>query len=347
MARDATDLEDDIRGRWDRLSPTLDERGRRLFAANEAVAIGFGGVAAVHRATSVARSTIRRGIAELDDLERLAPPEGMQRNPGAGRKKATEKQEGLLAALEVMIEPATRGDPESPLRWVSRSVRRLASALQEQGFEVTKSTVLLMLRGLGFTLQKTRKTLEGANHPDRDAQFAYINDFCARMQSLGQPVISVDTKKKELVGLYQNAGSEWHPKGEAPAVLTYDFPNGTPKAVPYGVYDTVRNEGFVTVGISSDTAEFATAAIYRWWTQMGRKAYPNATDLVITADCGGSNGYRLRLWKLKLQELADKMGVTISVCHLPPGTSKWNKIEHRLFSFISMNWKGQGPGGSL
>lgn len=341
MARDATDLEDDIRGRWDRLSPTLDERGRRLFAANEAVAIGFGGVAAVHRATSVARSTIRRGIAELDDLERLAPPEGMQRNPGAGRKKATEKQEGLLAALEVMIEPATRGDPESPLRWVSRSVRRLASALQEQGFEVTKSTVLLMLRGLGFTLQKTRKTLEGANHPDRDAQFAYINDFCARMQSLGQPVISVDTKKKELVGLYQNAGSEWHPKGEAPAVLTYDFPNGTPKAVPYGVYDTVRNEGFVTVGISSDTAEFATAAIYRWWTQMGRKAYPNATDLVITADCGGSNGYRLRLWKLKLQELADKMGVTISVCHLPPGTSKWNKIEHRLFSFISMNWKGR------
>ena len=341
MACNDTQLEDEIRGRWERLSPTLDERGRRLFVANEALAVGHGGVTAVHRATAVARSTIQRGVFELDDLERLAPPDGMQRAAGAGRKKATEKQEGLLGALEAMVEPATRGDPETPLRWVSRSVRNLAGALQEQGFSIGKSTVLTMLHDLGFTQQKTKKTLEGASHPDRDAQFEYINEFCARMQALGKPVISIDTKKKELVGPYRNGGTEWHPKGKAPAVLTYDFPNGVPKAVPYGVYDTVRNEGFVTVGVSGDTAEFATAAVYRWWTQMGREAYPDATDLVITADCGGSNGYRLRLWKLKLQELADKMGVVISVCHLPPGTSKWNKIEHKLFSFISMNWKGR------
>ena len=341
MARQDAQLEAQVRDRWSRLSPTLDERGRRLFAANEAAAIGYGGVVAVHRATGVAKSTIRRGLTELNDVERLVPSGSRQRRPGGGRKRLVDQQPELEAALDRLVEPGTRGDPESPLQWLSRSARNITHELKNQGFKVGRSSVLRLLHAKGFTLQRTRKTLEGSEHPDRNAQFEHINAFCLHMQQLGQPVISVDTKKKELVGRYQNGGRDWHPKGEGPEVLTYDFPNGKPKAVPYGVYDVARNEGFVSVGISSDTAEFATATIYRWWEAMGKEAYPEATDLVITADCGGSNGYRVRLWKLKLQELADKTGLTISVCHLPPGTSKWNKIEHRLFSFISMNWRGR------
>jgi hypothetical protein len=224
---------------------------------------------------------------------------------------------------------------------MSKSTRNLAEELKKRGFNVSHDTVLRMLKDQGFSMQKNRKTLEGASHPDRDQQFLYIAKQATIFQQTGQPVISVDTKKKELVGNYGNGGQEWQPKGEPVEVLTYDFPNGTPKAVPYGVYDTVRNEGMVSVGISSDTAEFATASIGRWWREMGQQAYPEATDLLITADCGGSNGYRLRLWQLKLQELADELGLAITVCHLPPGTSKWNKIEHRLFSFISMNWRGR------
>lgn len=330
-----------IRRRFERLSPTLGERGRRLFAANEAAEMGFGGVMTVHRATGLARSTIERGIKELQDLERLAPPDGKQRQPGAGRKPLTERDPGLMPALERLVDPATRGDPESPLLYTSKSAVSLARELTAAGHPVSADTVLRRLRDLGFTMQKTRKSLEGSNHADRDAQFQHINELVTRFQAAGQPAISVDTKKKELVGAYANGGREWQPKGKPQQVLTYDFPNGVPKAVPYGVYDLARNKGWVSVGVSSDTAEFATATISRWWDKMGQPAYPDATDLLVIADCGGSNGYRLRLWKLMLQQLADSTGLSITVAHMPPGTSKWNKIEHRMFSFISMNWRGR------
>jgi len=333
--------EQQVRERFERLVPTLDERARRLFAANEAVQFGYGGIEAVHRATGLASSTIVRGIAELGDLETLAPPPGKQRQPGAGGKRIEEREPGIVAALDRLIEPATRGDPESPLRWTSKSTAKLASELSEQGHPVSADTVARMLKEKGYTLQANRKSKEGSNHADRDAQFQHINALVERFQQAGQPTISVDTKKKELVGEYKNGGREWHLKGEGPAVLTYDFPNGKPKAVPYGVYDITRNEGWVSVGVSSDTAEFATATIGRWWDEMGERAYPGATEILITADGGGSNGYRVRLWRLKLQSLADRTGLTFTVAHLPPGTSKWNKIEHRMFSFISMNWRGR------
>ncbi len=335
------DEEQAVRERFARIAPTLDERGRRLFAANEALAFGFGGPEAVARATGLSKGTIYRGMQELNDLERLAPPEGRQRRPGGGPKRLTERDPGLLPALNALLEPATRGDPESPLRWSSRSTAKLAAELTRAGHETSPDTVASILKQQGFTLQAARKTLEGKDHPDRDAQFCAINTATKEFIEDGQPVISVDTKKKELVGDYLNRGQEWHPKGAGPHVLTHDFPNAMPKAVPYGIYDLARNTGWVSVGVSGDTAEFSTATIRRWWTTMGKAAYPNAKSLLITADCGGSNGYRVRLWRKCLQRFADEAGLAITVMHFPPGTSKWNKIEHRMFSLISMNWRGR------
>jgi len=333
--------EAEVRARFERLAPTLTERGRRLFAANEAAQIGYGGETAVSRATGLAVSTIRRGLEELADVERLELPDGRQRRAGGGRKKVEEVYPGIIGVLLELVDSSTRGDPESPLRWTSKSLGKLAGELTERGYPVNASTVRRLLVEQGFTLQNTKKTLNGSSHADRNAQFEHLHELMVRFQAEGQPVISVDTKEKELVGDYQNGGQEWHPKGEGPDVLVHDFPNGEPKAVPYGVYDVARNEGFVNVGVSSDTAEFATATIERWWDTMGRDRYPEATDLLITADCGGSNGYRVRLWRLALQGLADRTGLAITVVHLPPGTRKWNKIEHRLFSFISMSWRGR------
>jgi len=336
-----SDLEDAVRERFERIAPTLDERGRRLFAANEALGFGYGGVEAVQRATGVAKGTIRRGAAELRDLDRLGPPAGRQRQPGAGRLKLEVKDPGLLPALRTLVEPATRGDPESPLLWTSKSAPKLAEELTRSGHPVSADTTLRLLKEQGFRLQSNRKTKEGEGHTDRDGQFQRIHDEVINFMGAGQPVISVDTKKKELVGEFANRGREWHPKGKAPKVLTYDFPNGVPKAVPYGVYDVARNKGWVSVGISGDTAEFSTATIGRWWKHMGKAEYPDAKALLITADGGGSNGYRVRLWRLSLQRLADETGLAITVAHYPPGTSKWNKIEHRMFSLISMNWRGR------
>jgi Rhodopirellula transposase DDE domain len=333
--------EKEVRERYERIAPTLDERGRRLFTANEAVQFGYGGRDAVERATGVAKNTIRKGIEEFLSLDALGPPKGMQRRPGGGRKPVEETDPGLVDALRALVEPATRGDPEGPLLYSSKSTAKLARELAGNGHPVSADTVARVLKDQGFTLQGTRKVLEGDSHPDRDAQFRWISDLANGFIAEGQPVISVDTKKKELVGAYANRGHEWHVQGEGPDVLTYDFPNGVPKAVPYGVYDLARNDGWVSVGTSSDTAEFATATIERWWNNMGMVAYPDAKALMITADCGGSNGYRLRLWLLSLQRLADKIGLAIVVAHFPPGTSKWNKIEHRMFSMITMNWRGR------
>jgi len=335
------DLEEAVRERFERIAPTLDERGRRLFSANEALAFGYGGVEAVVRATGVAKNTIHRGIAELQDLEHLAPPPGRQRKPGAGGQRLSDTDAGLLPALRRLMEPATRGDPESPLVWNSKSAPKLAAALTDAGHPVSHDTVCRMLKADGYRMQAPRKTQEGDDHADRDAQFQRIHDDVVGFMKAGQPVISIDTKKKELVGEYKNGGREWHPKGEGPEVLTYDFPTAVPKAVPYGVYDIARNTGWVSVGVSGDTAEFAVATIGRWWRHMGKEAYPAAKALLITADCGGSNGYRLRLWRLMLQGLANETGLAITVSHFPPGTSKWNKIEHRMFSLISMNWRGR------
>ncbi|MBA3406300.1 MAG: ISAzo13 family transposase [Gemmatimonadaceae bacterium] len=341
MASRFPERETAVKGRYERIGPTLDERGRRLFAANEAVQFGFGGTEAVQRATGLSKSTIRRGIEDLEGLDPERTADRRQRRPGAGRKKADLKDPALLPALRSLLEPATRGDPESPLLWLSKSGAQTAAALTELGHPVSKSTALRLLKDEGFTLQAPKKVLEGTQHPDRNEQFEAINERVKVFQRDSQPVISVDTKKKELVGDYKNGGREWAPKGEGPKVLDHDFPNGVPKAVPYGVYDVTRNDGFVNVGVSGDTAEFAVATIGRWWTTMGKAAYPDATDLMITADCGGSNGYRVRLWRLLLQKLADETDLTITVMHLPPGTSKWNKIEHKMFSFISMNWRGR------
>ncbi len=330
-----------VTARFEVIAPTLDERARRLWAAAEAIGFGHGGEHAVSRATGIARSTISRGIDELRDLENKAPPAGRQRRAGGGRKRLADASPEFASALRAEVSTATRGDPEGALLYVSKSTANIAKALNDAGIPGSPSSVRRALHAQGFTLQKNRKVLEGADHPDRDAQFHRVQQQVALHQKNGQPVISVDAKKKELVGAYLNAGREWHPKGEAPKVLTHDFPNGTPKAVPYGVYDITRNEGMVNVGVSGDTAEFAVATIRRWWNTLGTQAYPEATDLLVVCDCGGSNGYRLRLWRLMLQKLADETGLTITVAHMPPGTSKWNKIEHRMFSFISMNWRGK------
>jgi transposase len=329
-----------IRERWLIVRDELDERGRRMWAAAEARSHGRGGIAAVVRATGMSAETVRRGIAEVRSGQRA--PEGRVRRPGAGRPSITEREPGLREALLALLDGATRGDPESPLLWTSRSVANLTAALREQGFDVHETTVRRQLRGLGFSLQANRKTHEGADHPDRDGQFRRIAEVSSQALAAGEPVISVDTKKKELIGNYKNAGRELAPSGEPILVNTHDFiDKELGKAIPYGIYDVGSDEGWVSVGISADTAQFAVGAIEAWWKNLGRKRYPNAKTLTITADCGGSNGYRTRLWKTELQRLADQTGLRIRVMHYPPGTSKWNKIEHRLFSYISINWRAK------
>jgi DNA-binding phage protein len=338
-----------IRLRFRTLDPVLDERGRRRFAAAEALAAGRGGVTAgrggvtaVSRATGLARSTINRGLAELRDEAAPTAPLDRVRRAGGGRKSLTATDATLLEDPKALVEPATRGDPMAPLLWVAKSLRNLASQLQSGGHRIGHNVVAKLLRQLGYSLQANRKTLEGASHPDRDAQFNYINDQVKAALATGQPAISVDTKKKELVGDFKNNGRDYRPKGDPEKVKVHDFliPD-LGRAAPYGVYDIADNTGWVSVGIDHDTASFAVNSIRRWWRIMGRERYPRAKRLVITADGGGSNGSRVRLWKLELQALANELDIEITVCHLPPGTSKWNKIEHRLFSFISQNWRGR------
>jgi hypothetical protein len=329
-----------IRARYEQLASFLDERCRRLFAATEALSMGRGGVTAVSAATGIARSTINRGIAEL----KAAHPEtgGRIRRAGGGRKRTVDRHPELLAALEALIEGAIRGDPEAPLRWVSRSQRNIVEALRLRGFEVSQKLVGLLLRELEYSCQANRKTREGTNHPDRNAQFEHINETVKAAIAAGTPAISVDTKKKELVGDFKNGGKELRPKGEPEPVRVHDFKiPELGKVAPYGIYDIANNEGWVNVGIDADTAAFAVESIRRWWYRLGKARYPETRNLVITADCGGSNGNRVRLWKRELQRLANETGLAITVAHLPPGTSKWNKIEHRLFAYISQNWRGK------
>ena len=331
-----------IRLRFIALAPVLDERGRRRFAAAEALAAGRGGVIAVSRATGIARSTINRGLAELRNDAKPAAPVDRVRRVGGGRKSLAATDGTLLRDLQALVEPVTRGDPMAPLLWTAKSLRNLAAELQGCGHRIGHNVVANLLRELGYSLQANRKTLEGASHPDRDAQFNYINDQVKAALAADQPAISVDTKKKELVGDFKNNGREYRPKGDPEKVRVHDFliPD-LGRAAPYGVYDIADNTGWVSVGIDHDTASFAVNSIRRWWQTMGRKRYRKATRLVITADGGGSNGSRVRLWKLELQALVNELGLEITVCHLPPGTSKWNKIEHRLFSFITKNWRGR------
>jgi hypothetical protein len=337
----------EIQSRYEALVTVLDERQLRLWAAAEAKVLGRGGIAAVTEATGIRGKRIRAGLRELAALEKVPPPKPPQsqriRRSGAGRKKLTDKDPDLLRDLESLVDPVTRGDPESPLRWTSKSTAKLAEELRAMGHQVGESTVRHLLKQeLGYSLQANAKAHEGADHPDRDAQFEYINAQADAFLRAGQPVVSVDTKKKEIVGDFKNGGREWLPKGEPERVRVHDFLDPQlGKAIPYGVYDVGRNEAWVSVGIDHDTAEFACATIERWWKTMGSKAYPGATQLLITADSGGSNSSRNRLWKRTLQDIADVTGLEITVCHLPPGTSKWNKIEHRLFSQISQNWRGR------
>lgn len=329
-----------IAARFQALSPLVDERVRRLLAAAESQAIGKGGISAVARATGISRPVIRQGIAELKDPSHLQP--GRIRLPGGGRKKAVDKDATLKRDLETLLESTTRGDPEAPLRWTCKSVRQLTAELKRMKHQASHQVVADLLHALGYSLQANRKTKEGANHPDRNAQFEHLNGKVKWAMQRRQPVISVDTKKKELVGDFKNNGREWRPQGQPERVRVHDFVDPElGRATPYGVYDVGRNTGWVSVGMDHDTAEFAVETIRRWWRSMGQPAYPEAKRLLITADAGGSNGSRLRLWKVELQKLADETGLRIAVCHFPPGTSKWNKIEHRLFSFISQNWRGQ------
>ncbi len=322
------------------LAGGLDERGMRRWAAAEALSLGRGGTAAVARATGIAESTIRRGCRELACDERPEP--GRVRRRGAGRKPLTETDPTLLSDLERLVDDTSRGDPEAPLRWTAKSLRSLALELRSQGHRISAASVAPLLRRLGYSLQANQKTREGARHPDRDAQFHHISETAKAALEAGEPVISVDTKKKELIGDFKNGGRELRPKGDPEKVRTHDFKDKElGKVNPYGVYDVAQDAGWVSVGIDNDTAQFAVASIAGWWQQLGRERYPQASSLTITADCGGSNGYRTRLWKTELQRLADQTGLRISVCHFPPGTSKWNKIEHRLFSFISMNWRAK------
>jgi len=337
----------DIQSRFRSLSPFLDERMRRLVAAAESEAIGYGGVTAVARATGVSRRAITEGMKELHQptaARKIPSAQARIRRHGAGRKRTAQKDATLLEDLDRLVDPATRGDPESPLRWTCKSVRRLAEELQQEGHRVSYQTVAELLHDLDYSLQANQKTLEGSQHADRDKQFEHINRKAQRYLKQGQPVISVDTKKKELVGDFKNAGREWQTKGQPEAVRVHDFEIREPdkgKVAPYGVYDLGQNVGWVSVGVDHDTASFAVESIRRWWRWMGRPSYPKATRLLITADSGGSNGARVRLWKWELQQLADETRLEISVSHFPPGTSKWNKIEHRLFSFISQNWRGK------
>jgi Rhodopirellula transposase DDE domain len=345
-----------IRLRYEALDPILDERGRRRFAAAEALAAGRGGVTAVARITGVARSTIDRGLAELRGdaaPAALAPPAGPAggtpaaaprrvRRKGGGRRPLVVTDPSVLPDLKELVEPTTRGDPMAPLLWTAKSLRTLAAGLGELGHRVCHNVVADLLRDMGYSLQANRKTLEGSSHPDRDAQFGSINTQVKQALVAGEPAISVDTKKKELVGDFKNGGREDRPKGQPEPVRVHDFliPE-LGRAPPYGVYDIADNAGWVSLGIDHDTASFAVNAIRRWWQAMGHERYPQARQLLVTADCGGSNGARVRLWKRELQALANELGIAITVCHLPPGTSKWNKIEHRLFSFITQNWRGR------
>jgi hypothetical protein len=341
--QDATIIER-IRQKYQALSPPMDERMRRLWAGTEATALGWGGLTAVSRATGLALNTIMAGQAELEARRDNPDPmvEKRIRRPGGGRKPLTQTDPGLRAALIALVDPATRGHPESTLRWSSKSTGKLATELLRQGHRVSDRTVAALLKEEHYSLQANRKTKEGSSHPDRDAQFGYINQQAIAALKEGRPVVSVDTKKKELVGEYKNSGQEWQPQGKPQTVNVHDFPDKKMgKAIPYGVYDLANNEGWVSVGTNHDTAEFAAASIGRWWREMGRQRFPRATRLMITADGGGSNSSRSRLWKVALQELADDLKLELQVCHFPPGTSKWNKIEHRLFCFITKNWRGR------
>jgi len=337
--------EAEIKVRYESLKGTLTERSRRLFAGSEALAFGYGGIAAVSRATGMSTMTIKRGLQECQAIqageEPTLKPQRI-RLPGGGRKKLTEKYPQLLPTLKQLIESTTRGDPESPLLWTARSQRNLIEALETEGYRISKHSLANLLQALGYSLQGNRKKQEGAQHPDRNAQFEHINEMVRQQLAAGEPVVSVDTKKKELVGSFKNAGRELRPQGDPEDVNVHDFPSqGEGKAIPYGVYDLAENEAWVSVGISHDTAEFAVATLRTWYYELGQSFYPQATSLLISADGGGSNGYRVRLWKVELQKLADELQIPIKVCHLPPGTSKWNKIEHRLFSFITQNWRGK------
>jgi hypothetical protein len=337
----------DVRQRFRSLSAFLDERMRRLVAAAESAAIGYGGVSEVARATGVSRRAITEGMRELSQQKvsrEPVPAQSRIRRKGAGRKRTVDKDPSLREDLDRLVDPATRGDPESPLRWTCKSVRILAEELRREGHAVSYQTVAELLHEMDYSLQANQKKLEGSQHADRNQQFEYINRKAQRYLKQGEPVISVDTKKKELVGDFKNPGREWQPQGQPEKVRVHDFEIRQPengKVAPYGVYDLGRNAGWVSVGVDHDTAEFAVESIRRWWRWMGRRSYPKATRLLITADSGGSNGARVRLWKWELQQLADEIGLEIAVCHFPPGTSKWNKIEHRLFSFISQNWRGK------
>ncbi len=330
-----------IQARYQAIAPAVDERVRRLVLGAEALAAGRGGQGAVARATGASRGTIRRGIRELGQPAAEAE-KGRIRRPGGGRKRTIERDPSLREDLDRLVEPTSRGDPESPLRWTCKSVRQLAAELKRQGHQASHRMVAELLHDMGYSLQANRKTLEGTEHPDRNAQFEHLNRAVQLQLSLGEPVISVDTKKKELVGPFKNGGRELRPKGAPEQVRVHDFliPD-LGRVSPYGVYDIAQNEAWVSVGTDHDTAAFAVESIRRWWRGMGQALYPRATRLLITADAGGSNGYRLRLWKLELQQLADETGLEMAVCHFPPGTSKWNKIEHRLFSAISQNWRGK------
>jgi len=329
-----------IRKRFDLLSPILDERTRRLWASAEAIVLGHGGITATSRATGISRRAITEGCKELQEAKPTPMPSAVRR-PGGGRKRIEDKYPDIKDRLESLVEPLTRGDPESPLRWTCKSVRVLANALKKMGIQISHVAVAGLLRDMGYSLQANQKVKEGSFHPDRDAQFTYIYEQVEIFQEDHQPIISVDTKKKELVGYFKNAGRQWRPKGKPERVRVHDFALESGKVAPYGVYDLTENAGWVNLGTDHDTSAFAVESIRRWWHKMGKEVYPKTTRLLITADSGGSNGYRVRLWKKELQRLVDETGLIITVCHFPPGTSKWNKIEHRLFSFITMNWRGR------
>ena len=348
----AAAVEDGIRQKFGRLRASMNERVRRHWAAAEAMALGHGGVAAVARATGLSRNTVVAGIGELEDRGGGGGgggagdplPASRVRRPGGGGKPLAETDPGLPAALEELVAPATRGDPQSPLRWTLKSTARLSAELGRRGHRASARAVAALLRAAGYSLQGNRKTKEGGTHPDRDAQFAHIDARAAATLAAGQPVVSVDAKKKELVGEFKNGGREWRPKGEPEQVKVYDFVDPAPdkgRVTPYGVYDPTHNEAWVSVGTDHDTAAFAAGTIGKWWAEMGRARYPGATELMVTADGGGSNSSRGRLWKVALQELADATGLTLKVSHFPPGTSKWNKIEHRLFCHVTQNWRGR------
>jgi hypothetical protein len=333
------DIDAVLGGLYELIAPHLTEKQRRLLAGAAARALGRGGGAWMARISGLSRPRVYTGVRELDQPP---DPQGRIRRPGGGPKRAVERQPGLLQALDELVDPDTRGDPESPLRWTCKSTRQLADALAGRGFQVSDDTVGRLLKQQRYTLQRTLKTQEGAQHPDRDQQFRYVNEQAKAHLTDGQPVVSVDTKKKELVGRYANGGAEWQPTGWPERVGVHDFPDPTlGKAIPYGVYDLGANTGWVSVGCDHDTAAFAVASLRRWWETMGKALYPTAGRLLVTADAGGSNGYRIRAWKTELAAFAAEIGLQVTVCHFPPGTSKWNKIEHRLFSHISMNWRGR------